>query len=395
MTHRLAPASLLLGNFVIGTSVLAPTGMLEVLARGFEVSVRDASLLVTFGAVVLCIGTPIASWLTSRMDRRALLVGSLLIVSLAQLASAFAPSFGVLLALRLLMLAAAAPFTPQAAAVVGLLVAPAKRASAIAFVFLGWSIAAAVGIPLVATTAALVSWQGSYLIAGSLGLVGAALLAWRLPSALRTAPVDLSTWRTLLREGAVLRLLALTILVTAGQFVVVTFFGPLLGTLAGARPGTVGLVFACFGISGFVGNFTASRLVTGWGPYKTSLVTTFTMALGVAVWTLGAGTLGVMALGVAIWGLGFASTNSMQQARLVAVAPVYSGAAVALNSSSLYVGQAIGSALGGALFERGHLIAHGYAALAFMLAAIAVLRTTRPRDVVRPASSLAETAAAP
>ena len=100
MTRRFAPASLLLGNFVIGTSVLAPTGMLEGLARGFDVSVREASLLVTYGAVVLCIGTPIISSLTSRMDRRALLVGSLLIVSLSQLASVFAPSFGTLLALQ-------------------------------------------------------------------------------------------------------------------------------------------------------------------------------------------------------------------------------------------------------------------------------------------------------
>jgi predicted MFS family arabinose efflux permease len=70
----------------------------------------------------------------------------------------------------------------------------------------------------------------------------------------------------------------------------------------------------------------------------------------------------------------------MQQARLSAAAPLYAGAAVALNSSSLYLGQAFGSALGGLLFARGELAAMGYASLVLILGALAVLRSTRPRD---------------
>ena len=54
--RRFAPTALMLGNFVIGTSVLAPAGMLSELSAGLDVSIRDAGLLITFGALVVCIG---------------------------------------------------------------------------------------------------------------------------------------------------------------------------------------------------------------------------------------------------------------------------------------------------------------------------------------------------
>jgi len=84
-----------------------------------------------------------------------------------------------------------------------------------------------------------------------------------------------------------------------------------------------------------------------------------------------------MALGCAIWGLGFAAFNSMQQARLIAAAPTLASATVALNTSSNYVGQAIGSAIGAELFVRGHWVAMGYADTAFMVLALAALLASR------------------
>jgi predicted MFS family arabinose efflux permease len=83
-----------------------------------------------------------------------------------------------------------------------------------------------------------------------------------------------------------------------------------------------------------------------------------------------------MVAGVAVWGLGFAAINSMQQARLVAAAPALGAASVSLNTSAIYVGQAIGSAVGGLLFARGLPVALGYAAMAFVALALALLATT-------------------
>jgi predicted MFS family arabinose efflux permease len=82
---------------------------------------------------------------------------------------------------------------------------------------------------------------------------------------------------------------------------------------------------------------------------------------------------------VAIWGLGFAASNSMQQVRLVGADPGLASATVSLNSSMLYIGQAIGSATGGALFAAGEWVAAGYAAIGFIVVSIATAVLTAPR----------------
>ena len=89
-----------------------------------------------------------------------------------------------------------------------------------------------------------------------------------------------------------------------------------------------------------------------------------------------------MAAAVAVWGLGFASTNSMQQVRLVGAAPALGTASVSLNTSALYIGQAIGSAAGGVLFARDLLHGAGYVSVAFIALALVVVTLTRPRPAV-------------
>ena len=85
MPPRFALTALMLGNFAIGLAVLAPAGMLLELSRGLSVTVRDAGFLITAGAVVLCFGSPITAWLTSRFDRRLLLAATLFILAMGHL----------------------------------------------------------------------------------------------------------------------------------------------------------------------------------------------------------------------------------------------------------------------------------------------------------------------
>src|SRR6201989_133250 len=136
-THRrFAPTALMLGNVVTGCSVLAPAGMLGELSSGLDVSVRTAGLLITFGAIVLCIGSPVTAWLTSRIERRTLLTSVLAVLTITNVASAFAPDYASLLVIRLIMLAIGVIYTPQAAGTAALIVAIAKRGSTIAYIFL-------------------------------------------------------------------------------------------------------------------------------------------------------------------------------------------------------------------------------------------------------------------
>jgi DHA1 family inner membrane transport protein len=119
----------MLGNFVTGCSVLAPAGMLSELAAGLDVSIHTAGLLITFGAVVLCVGSPPTAWLTSRIERRRLLVTTLAVMAFCNIASAFAPNYPSLMIIRLIMLAVGVLYTPQAAGTAALIVLVEKRGS--------------------------------------------------------------------------------------------------------------------------------------------------------------------------------------------------------------------------------------------------------------------------
>jgi predicted MFS family arabinose efflux permease len=384
MARRFTSTALMLGNFVTGVSIIGPAGMLNELSADLSISVATAGALVTFGAVVLCFGSPLMAWATSRMERRTLLVGVLTIMTIGHAASAFAPEYWSLLALRLILLAAAAVYTPQAASTVALIVPEEKRASSIGYVFLGWSIAVAGGLPMVTFLADTFGWRFAYGALAGIGAVVAVLILVTLPAGLRGAPLSLGSWGRIAHNSYILLLLLNTAMRTGGQFVIVTYLAPLLSKRLDAGPKTIGLFFAFFGVAGIVGNITASAVVNWWGAYRTSMVCAASMILGGVLWLAGAGNFATMAAGFVFVGLGFASSNSIQQGRLVSAAPDLASASVALNTSSIYVGQAVGSALGGWLFTRGALSGMDVAQIAFYVLAMAVQYLTRAKTPAHP-----------
>src|SRR6185312_13820889 len=198
---------------------------------------------------------------TSRIERRTLLAATIAVLALANFASALAPDYTSLLAIRLVMLAVGALYTPQAAGTGALIVPEERRGSTIAYLFLGWSLAAAVGLPSITFIASRYGWQAVYGAIGVMGCLSFLLLVWRLPRGLMGAPVDLKTWTTIGRDPMILALLLITTLQMSGQFVVFTYMGPLLARLTGVGPDPIALVFACYGVCGVIGTFIASRIV--------------------------------------------------------------------------------------------------------------------------------------
>jgi MFS transporter, DHA1 family, inner membrane transport protein len=383
--RRFAPTALMFGNLVTGSTILAPAGMLIELSSDLGITVHTAGMLVTFGALVLCIGSPLTAWLTSRIERRTLLTVTLAVMALGNAASAFAPNYATLLVLRLVMLAIGALYTPQAAGTAALIVPVDKRGGTIAYVFLGWSLAAAVGLPLITFMASRYGWRAAYGGVSVIGALSFLLLLWRLPGGLRGTPVDLKTWADLGRNRVIVVLLAITTLLMSGQFAVFTYMGPVLSRLTQVRPDAVGLVFAIYGVCGFIGIVVVSNIVDSWGALKTSLLCIALVLAGVTGWAFSAGFYWLMAASAAIWGLGFASSNSMQQVRLVAAAPQLASASVSLNTSFLYVGQAIGSGIGGLLYAHELLYGIGYAGAAFV--ALALITVIMTRNLPRPSVS--------
>jgi DHA1 family inner membrane transport protein len=370
---------LMAGNIVVGLSILGPAGMLAELAEGLHVGIHDTGLLVTYGAVVICIASPMMAWLTTRIDRRLLLSGTLMLLAAGQAASALATSYAAVLALRLAMLTVAAIYTPQAATTVGLIVPEEERASAIAFVFLGWSLAIAGGLPLVTLFAANFGWQAAFGLLALLSGLGAVALFATLPAGLQGRPLSLGSFSAIARNPTILVILLITLLQTSGQFSVFIYLAPLLKALTGAGSNVAGAFFAFYGAVGLTGNVVASAIVSRFGTQRTLALFMSSTLLGMTIWALGAGSLAVMGVGVFFWAFGFAAINSMQQARLVAAAPDLASASVALNTSVLYVGQAVGSGIGGLLYAGGYIHAVGFAGVAFVTSAVALMAASWQR----------------
>jgi predicted MFS family arabinose efflux permease len=147
-------------------------------------------------------------------------------LAIGQLGSAFAPNYLAVLVLRLLMLAVAAIYTPQAASTIAMIVTERERASAISFVFLGWSLSVAVALPVVTFLSAHFGWRATYGVLGATAAAAFALNLVGLPSGLRGAPLSLASWTAIARSRAIILLLTVTLCWTAAMFVIFPYLVP-------------------------------------------------------------------------------------------------------------------------------------------------------------------------
>jgi len=354
---RAALRALLFGNFAIGVGVMVVPGMLGDLALGLAVSVPSAGQLIALAAFVTSVGAPLAAATTSRIDRRTLLVGALLFYTAGHVACAFAPGYGSLAVLRAFTVVSAAVFTPQAAATIALMVPPAQRAGAVSAIFLGWSVASVLGMPLGNLIGAHLGWRWGFGAAALLAALGTAWVARTIPAGLAVPSLSAAAWREVVGNRVLVGLLGVTLASGAGQFTVIAYVAPALSAATQASPALVAGVLALFGGFGVIGNALMARRIGRLGPDRAVAISLAAVVIGVGF---------AMAVTVALvfarpllwpllfaaclfWGLGCFAMNSAQQARLAAIAPPLASASIALNTSCMYGGQALGAALGGAL----------------------------------------------
>jgi predicted MFS family arabinose efflux permease len=363
--------SLLFGNFVIGSGVMVVPGTLNEISAGLGTSVALAGLLISAAALVMAFGAPLFAALVAGWDRRRLLALSMVWFGLLHFACAAAPSFAWLLPLRVLAVIPPAIFTPQAAACVGLLVPPDQRGRAITFIFLGWSLASVLGMPIGAILGGTLGWRYAFAALGVVSLASA-FWVWRaMPDGVKPPALSLAAWAETFKSKALMTTVAVTVLYAAGQFVQFSYFAPYFKLKLNLSPAGLSLFFMSFGAFGLLGNLLMSRYVDRIGVDRSVMIGVGLMAASLALFPLGT-SLALACIVCIPWGLGCFASNSAQQARLVAIAPGLAAASVALNSSAMYAGQAIGAASGGWLIERGGLDWLHWAGFVGLLAAMAL-----------------------
>ncbi|MEO7116427.1 MAG: MFS transporter [Caldimonas sp.] len=363
--------SLLFGNFAIGCGVMCVVGTLNDIAQSLSVSVSEAGQLVAVAAIVMCFGAPLlAGWIGS-IDRRKLLAGALAWYAIGHLLSALAPGYATLLPIRALTVLGAAAFTPQAAAAIGAMSAPEHRGRDVTFIFLGWSIASVVGIPASAWLGDTFGWRSAFFAVAALGAIGAVWVWTTMPSGVRPPSLSLAAWRGVFGDRVLMAMVLVTALSGAGQFTLFSYFAPYFKHTVGASTAEVTLLFVWFGVFSVIGNTVASRFIDRIGTDRAVNFALVLMALSLLAWPFAGG---IVSLGIVIapWALGCFSSQSIQQARLGAAAPMFAPALMALNTSAIYLGQAAGASSGGWLIAHQGYGGLSIAGLAWMVLAIAL-----------------------
>ena len=370
---------LALGTFAVGTDATAMAGFLPSVADALRVSHAAAGQVTAVFAISYAVFAPVLATLTARIPRRALLVGSLLLLTLADAAAALAPGYPALMAARVVAAAGAATFTPAAGAVAAALVPPAQRGRAFAVVIGGLTVATALGVPLGNLADRLMDWRTAIGLVAGLAAVCAAGVFAVMPALPGQPRVPLRRRLAALRHPGVLAVLPLTVFALTAGYGLYAYAIPVMHAL-GADSDAEMWLLALYGTGAVLGNLISGTAVDRFGPIRVLAAGFVLMAatMAAAAWVAGAGVrwLPLTGLLMVAWGASGWSQTSAQQVRLISAVPQEPSVAIGLNSSALYLGIALGTGLGGLLLDTSVPIALA-ACSALAVAGLGYLALTR------------------
>ncbi|MDB5686342.1 MAG: efflux protein [Rhizorhabdus sp.] len=366
-----AVLALTAGAFGIGTTEFIIMGLLLQVAADMHVSVSMAGLLISGYALGVFVGAPVLTIASRRMPRKTVLLALMAIFTLGNAACALAPSYGWLMAARVLTALAHGTFFGVGSVVATGLVPEEKRASAIATMFVGLTVATLLGVPFGAWFGLVLGWRAAFWAVAAIGIVALVILAIFVPAGVGgdEEPAPLREELAVLGRPQVLLGLAMTVLGFAGVFTVFTYIQPILTGISGFAQTSVSLVLLVFGAGLMIGNILGGRIADRGVP-RALIVTLAALAivlvlLAPALWVKIPAVLMLGLLGAA----GFATVAPLQLRVLEQAGPAGRNLASSLNIAAFNLGNALGAWVGGVTIDHGP----GLAALPLVAAAITIL----------------------
>jgi predicted MFS family arabinose efflux permease len=342
----LAVLAVTLGIFALMTSELLPVGLLTPVGAALDVSEGTAGLMVTVPGLVAAVSAPLVTVATGRLDRRLILAVLVGAVGAANLVSAFASSFAVVLAARFLIGVAVGGFWSLAGGVALRLVPRHHVPRATAIIFGGVETASVLGVPAGTLIGDLSGWRSAFAAVGVLGLVALAGIVLLTPPLPPERTPTLRDLPAVLRGRAMRVTTALTFLLVTGHFVAYTFVRPvLLGD--GVDGSLVGVLLLVFGVAGLAGNFAAGALIAGRLRAAATAITVLMSGALMAVALAGPGNVFGAATLLAVWGLGYGAVPVTLQNWVLEAAPDAPEAAGSVFTSMFNLSIALGALAGG------------------------------------------------
>jgi DHA1 family inner membrane transport protein len=350
----LALYALAVGAFGIGVTEFVIMGLLLQVSGDLGVSISAAGMLISGYALGVMAGAPIMTVVTARWPRKATLLALMAIFTIGNLACAIAPNYFGLLAARVLTAFAHGTFFGVGSVVATQLVAPQQRASAIAIMFTGLTIATVLGVPFGTWLGQLAGWRATFWAVVGIGAFALAVIALLVPR--DAGKIEEGDWRSDLRalaRGPVMLALLTMVFGFGGMFVVFTYIAPLLTQLTHVSERAVSLVMLVFGGGLVVGNILGGKLADRY------LEATLIGSLLVLAAVLGLMTFAVhdgiaMVVFVALLGAAsFATVPPLQMWVLEKSNGAGQSLASSFNIGAFNLGNALGAWLGGTVIDHG------------------------------------------
>ncbi|MFF8601326.1 MFS transporter [Streptomyces sp. NPDC015232] len=348
----LALLALAIGAFGIGTTEFVIMGLLPEIAADYDVTIPTAGLLVTGYALGVVLGAPLLTVLGTKVSRKRMLMLLMGLFVLGNLLSALAPSFGLMLTGRVVASLAHGSFFGIGSVVAAELVAPEKKAGAIATMFTGLTVANIVGVPLGTFIGQAVGWRTTFAIVAALGVIGLLGVAKLVPAMPRAEGARLRGELRAFRNPQVLLAMAMTVLGFGGVFAAITYIAPMMTEVAGYSDGAVTWLLVLFGVGMFLGNLIGGRFADR-ALMPLLYVTLGGLAVVLALFTVTAHNKVLAALTVLLVGaLGFATVPPLQK-RVLDQAHGAPTLASAVNIGAFNLGNALAAWLGGLVISAG------------------------------------------
>ncbi|WEV25171.1 MFS transporter [Streptomyces sp. 71268] len=388
---------LALATFAAGTDDMVIAGVLPDIAADLHVSEANAGQLVTAFALTYGIGTPLVAVLTARFPRRGVLLGGLGAFVALNLLASLAPSYGALLALRVLAAVAAAAITPAALAMAATMAPDHRRGRYLGLVIGGLTVSLVAGVPLGTWIGGGHGWRATMLFVAGLGALawcGALAVPRTLADGADTGPGGGATGAGAergaglrgrlapLRQRPVLGVLLMIVVAASGGMMQMTYVFPVLRAAGhGIGHDDVALTITLMGCAGAVAAWLGGRGADQWGPRPTVVAAELghgaaLLAVAALAW---AGDMPYAAIASAMMLVAlFAwSLTPPLQMLLLTLAPGAGMEVLALQTSALFLGASLGGVLGGLLLAHGSAAAIPLAGGLLQFAGLALLPRRR------------------
>jgi multidrug resistance protein len=232
----LALLALAVSAFAIGTTEFISVGLLPLISNDLNISVTTAGLTVTLYALGVTFGAPILTSLTTKIPRKALLLWIMVVFIIGNTIAATSSSVEILLIARIISALSHGVFMSIGSTIAADVVPPNRRASAIAIMFTGLTVATITGVPIGTFIGQQLGWRAAFIgivIVGVIAFIANSIL---VPSDLRKgAPIKISEQLKLFTNGRLVLLFLITALGYGGTFAVFTYLAPMLQEITGFK----------------------------------------------------------------------------------------------------------------------------------------------------------------